>query len=285
MPATFAIEPEEVRDASRLVPSADKNGYPKHAALVGSVETRTPATTGRSATGPKRSRHEVLLPAETALIEQHLGLARALARRFAHRGETVDDLEQVAMLALVKVARRFDPTMGVSFSTYATTSILGELKRHFRDHSWMMRVPRRTQETYLAFKKGSEALEQELGRPATIPELGRYLRVSEEQILEAMEAGRSFWPASLDTPPSEGKAAPVDTLTAGPDDFDLALDRQRLTELLPTLEAREQTIIGLLFFEGWTQQRVADHIGVSQMQVSRLLHRILENLRRQLVEA
>ena len=226
-----------------------------------------------------------LTPGQRQLIEDHLGLARALARRFAHRGEAIDDLEQVAMLALVKVSRRFDPSLGASFSTYATTSILGELKRHFRDHSWMMRVPRRTQETYLAFKKGSEALEQELGRPASIPELAVYLRVSEEQILEAIEAGRSFWPASLDTPPSEDKPAPIDTLEAGTDEYDLALDRQRLTELLPGLAPRDQTIIGLLFFEGWTQQRVADRIGVSQMQVSRLLHRILDDLRAQLVEA
>ncbi|MCU4185411.1 sigma-70 family RNA polymerase sigma factor [Acidiferrimicrobium sp. IK] len=225
------------------------------------------------------------MPEQQELINGHLGLARALARRFAHRGEAVEDLEQVAMLALVKVSRRFDPTMGATFSTYATTSILGELKRYFRDHSWMMRVPRRTQETYLAFKKGSEALEQELGRPASIPEVAAYLRVTEEQILEAMEAGRSFWPASLDTPPSEDTPAPIDTLESAGDDFDLALDRQRLKELLPELEERDQTIIGLLFFEGWTQQRVADHIGVSQMQVSRLLHRILDHLRTQLVEA
>ncbi len=189
------------------------------------------------------------------------------------------------MLALVKVSRRFDPSMGASFSTYATTSILGELKRHFRDHSWMMRVPRRTQETYLAYKKGSESLEQELGRPATVPEVAAHLGVGEEQILEAMEAGRSFWPASLDTPPAEGTYALVDTLEAGTDEFNLALDRQRLTELLPALERRDQTILGLLYFEGWTQQRVADHIGVSQMQVSRLLQRILVALRAQLVEA
>jgi RNA polymerase sigma-B factor len=219
------------------------------------------------------------------LIREHLGLARALARRFAHRGEATDDLEQVAMLALVKVSRRFDSTLGASFSTYATTSIVGELKRHFRDHSWMMRVPRRTQETYLAFKRGSEALEQQLGRPASIPELSAYLGVGEEAILEAIEAGRSFWPASLDTPPSEDKPAPIDTLEDDEDPYEMALDRHRLTELLPQLEPRQQTIIGLLYFEGWTQQRVADRIGISQMQVSRILHRILDTLRSQLVEA
>jgi RNA polymerase sigma-B factor len=219
------------------------------------------------------------------LIKTHLGLARALARRFAYRGEALDDLEQVAMLALVKVSRRFDETNGASFSTYATTSILGELKRYFRDHSWVMRVPRRTQETYLAFKRASESLEQDLGRPATIPELSAYLRVSEEAVLEAIEAGRSFWPSSLDTPPSEGAPAPIDELTADGDAYDMALDRQRLRELLPALGERERLIISLLFFEGWTQQRVADRIGVSQMQVSRLLHRILEHLRTELVEA
>jgi RNA polymerase sigma-B factor len=222
---------------------------------------------------------------QEALIGDHLGLARALARRFAHRCEAIDDLEQVAMLGLVKVSRRFDPSLGASFSTYATTSIIGELKRYFRDHSWMMRVPRRTQETYLACKKGSEALEQELGRPATIPELAVYLGVTEEEVLEAMEAGRSFWPASLDTPPSEDKPSPIDTIRDVDDAYDIVLDRQRLTEVLPQLERREQTIIGLLYFEGWTQQRVAERLGISQMQVSRLMHRVLDTLRSQLVEA
>lgn len=226
-----------------------------------------------------------LTPDQEALIRGHLGLARALARRFAYRGEAIDDLEQVAMLALVKVSRRFDETNGASFSTYATTSILGELKRYFRDHSWVMRVPRRTQETYLAFKRASEQLEQDLGRPATIPELAASLRVSEEEVLEAIEAGRSFWPSSLDTPPGDGSPAPIDELTADGDAYEQALDRQRLRELLPTLDQREQLIINLLFFEGWTQQRVADRIGVSQMQVSRLLHRILDSLRAQLVDA
>lgn len=230
------------------------------------------------------SGHPQLTREQEDLIGGHLGLAKALARRFAYRGEAVDDLEQVAMLALVKVARRFDVDNGASFSTYATTSILGELKRYFRDHSWVMRVPRRTQETYLAFKRASETLEQDLGRPATIPELARHLRVSEEEVLEAIEAGRSFWPSSLDTPPSEGAPAPIDELTAEGDAFDTALDRHRLRELLPALGQREQLIIELLFFEGWTQQRVADRIGVSQMQVSRLLHRILADLRRQLVD-
>lgn len=225
-----------------------------------------------------------LTPVEQQLIKDHLGLARALARRFAHRGEALDDLEQVAMLALVKVARRFDDSVGASFSTYATTSILGELKRYFRDHSWMMRVPRRTQETYLAFKRASEALEQDLGRPASIPELSAYVGVSDEEILEAMEAGRSFWPASLDTAPSEDAPAPIDELATDDEGFDLALDRHRLQELLPALDKREQLIINLLFFEGRTQQSVAERIGVSQMQVSRLLHRILANLRRQLVD-
>ena len=226
-----------------------------------------------------------LTPEQQELIRTHLGLARALGRRFAYRGESIDDLEQVAMLALVKVARRFDEDNGASFSTYATTSILGELKRYFRDHSWVMRVPRRTQETYLAFKRASEQLEQDLGRPATIPELARQLRVSEEEVLEAIEAGRSFWPSSLDTPPADGSPAPIDELTADGDAFDEALDRHRLRELLPTLDQRGQLLIKLLFFEGWTQQRVADRIGVSQMQVSRLLHRTLEALRTQLVEA
>ena len=212
------------------------------------------------------------------LVESHANLARSLARRFAHHGEMTEDLEQVALLALVKAAGRYSDDHGSSFATYATASVLGELKRHFRDKTWMLRVPRSLQETYLAIKTAREELGQKLGASPTIPQIAAHLRVSEEAVLAAMEAGDSYWPASLDTARRDGDdpGTEVPVIEHG---FESSLDRRQLRETLPTLGPREQHIIKRLYFDGWTQRRVAEEIGVSQMQVSRLMARTLETLR------
>jgi RNA polymerase sigma-B factor len=219
---------------------------------------------------------------QAELVDSHLGLARSLARRFVHHGEPADDLEQVALLALVKAARRFDANRDTAFATYATASILGELKRHFRDKTWMLRVPRSLQERYLAVKEAREELGHELGCSPTIQQIAARVGVSEEAILDAMEAGDNYWPASLDVPTSEddsGTEVPV--IDEG---FDRSLDRQHLRRLLPRLDRREQVILKRLYFDGWTQRRVAEEIGVSQMQVSRLLVRTISKLRHWLDE-
>src|SRR5205085_2625939 len=134
------------------------------------------------------------------LIEAHLGLAEYLARRFSNRGEPLDDLIQVASVGLLKAVDRFDPERGVEFSTYATHTVVGELKRHFRDKGWAVRAPRRMQELYLRLGKVISILSQELGRSPTIPELAAEAQVSEEEVLEAMEAGQAYRFASLDAP-------------------------------------------------------------------------------------
>ena len=142
---------------------------------------------------------------QQVLVQDHINLARSLARRFAHRGESADDLEQVAFLALVKAARRFDPEHQAAFSTYATVSIQGELKRHFRDKTWMLRVPRSTQELYLSIRDTNQELGHELGRLPTTAETATHLGVDEARVLEAMQAGQTYTPASLDVCGPDGE--------------------------------------------------------------------------------
>ncbi|HTZ07870.1 MAG TPA: SigB/SigF/SigG family RNA polymerase sigma factor [Acidimicrobiales bacterium] len=217
------------------------------------------------------------------LIEAHLGLANHLARRFTGRGEPFDDLLQVASLALVKAVDRFDPERGVEFSTFATRTILGELKRHFRDKGWFVRAPRRVQELYLQVGHEVGALTQELGRPPTIAEIAAAAGVGEDDVIEALEAGQAYRSGSLDAVGPEGDAL-ADRL--GSEDAALggAEDRVFLSPALDLLPARERTIVRLRFVEGLTQSEIAKHIGISQMHVSRLLNRSLDVLRRAIAE-
>jgi RNA polymerase sigma-B factor len=215
------------------------------------------------------------------LVAAHLGLAEYLARRFANRGEPLDDLVQVASLGLLKAVGRFDPGRGVEFSTYATHTIVGELKRHFRDKGWAIRAPRRMQELYLRLGKVVATLGQELGRSPTIAELAAEVEVSEEEVLEALEAGQAYRFASLDAPvagDSEGEtlASRLGSEDAGLDD---AERRATLSPLLGQLPDREQLILHLRFFEGLTQSEIASRLGISQMHVSRLLARSVAQLR------
>jgi RNA polymerase sigma-B factor len=217
------------------------------------------------------------------LIEAHIGLAEFLARRFTNRGEVLDDLVQVASLGLVKAVDRYDPERGVEFSTYATHTIVGELKRHFRDKGWAVRAPRRMQELYLRLSKVVGTLSQELGRSPTIQELAAETQVSEEDVLEALEAGQAYRSASLDAPTGRGDDDTDSTMGAmlGSDDAGLADAERRaaLAPLLSKLAPREQTILHLRFFEGLTQSEIATRLGISQMHVSRLLARSLAEMR------
>lgn len=221
------------------------------------------------------------------LVEAHMGLAEYLARRFANRGEPLDDLVQVGLLGLVKAVDRFDPDRGVEFSTYATHTIVGELKRHFRDKGWAVRAPRRMQELYLLLTKVVGSLGQELGRSPTIAELAVETQVSEEEVLEALEAGQAYRFASLDVP--RGSNGEGDTLAEGlgGDDRDLvdAESRVVLSPLVARLPARQQLIVRLRFFDGLTQSEIASRLGISQMHVSRLLARSVAELRAAGLEA
>ncbi len=216
------------------------------------------------------------------LIEAHLRLAEHLARRFSNRGVALDDLIQVAALGLVKAVERFDPERGLEFSTFATPTIVGELKRHFRDKGWAVRVPRRVQELHVEINTLVGELTQRLGRSPTIAELARLAGTSEEDVLEAMEAAQAYRSASIDAPTgtgdedSRGLAAQL-----GDEDVNLfdAENRMLIADLLTALPKREQLMLRLRFYDGMTQSQIADRLGISQMHVSRLLAKSLAMLR------
>jgi RNA polymerase sigma-B factor len=215
------------------------------------------------------------------LVAAHLGLAEYLARRFANRGEPLEDLIQVASFGLLKAIDRFDPERGVEFSTYATHTIVGEIKRHFRDKGWAIRAPRRMQELYLRLGKVVGALGQELGRSPTIAELAAEVAVSEEEVLEALEAGAAYRFASLDSPIGGEEEGQTLASRLGEEDprFVDAESRATLLPLLEQLQPRERRIIQLRFFDGLTQSEIASQLGISQMHVSRLLARSVAQLR------
>ena len=215
------------------------------------------------------------------LVAAHMGLASYLARRFANRGQPLDDLVQVAALGLLKAVDRFDPGLGIEFSTYATTTIVGELKRHLRDKGWAVRAPRRMQELYLNLSQVIDVLGQELGRSPTISELAREAGVSEEDVLEALEAGQAYRFASLDAPKSDGDNGDSlgDRLGAEDKEIVRAEERATLDPLLQQLPTKQRQVVELRFFEGLTQSEIARRLGISQMQVSRLLTRSVAQLR------
>ena len=214
-----------------------------------------------------------------ALVEAHAGLARHVARRFTNRGEPLDDLVQVAMLALMRALDRYDPDRGVKFSTFATSTMSGELKRYFRDHAWSMRVPRSVQELHLDTNEAIETLRHQLGRSPTLPEISEYLSAPVDEVALAIEAGRAYRAQSLDAPRrlDDDSAA----LQIGNEDPELAAadERTLLSPLMQHLAPREQLIVQLRFGRGLTQSEIATEVGLSQMHVSRLLARSLEQLR------
>jgi RNA polymerase sigma-B factor len=218
------------------------------------------------------------------LIEAHRSLASHLARRFANRGEPFDDLLQVAYLGMLKAVERFDPERGLEFSTFATATVEGELKRHFRDKTWSIRVPRRPQELHLRLGNAINDLSQRLKRPPRVAELASELGVSEDAVLEAMEVGGAYRSASLDARPNDGGDSMTLESRLGESDagFDLTEHRVVLERLLEDLPDRERTIVRLRFFDDMTQTEIAQQVGISQMHVSRLLSRTLLQLRERL---
>jgi RNA polymerase sigma-B factor len=217
------------------------------------------------------------------LIEAHLGLAEYLARRFANRGEPLDDLVQVASLALVKAVERFDPERGLEFTTFATPTIVGELKRHFRDKGWSVRVPRRVQELHLRVTRVMDDLSLELGRSPTIAEIAERAGTTEDEVIEAIDAGSAYRSASLDAGRGGGDDDDSPGLLGqlGESDPGMARAERRaaLGPLIDTLPEREQIMLYLRFYEGLTQSEIAKQLGISQMHVSRLLARSLQQLR------
>ncbi|SDY36444.1 RNA polymerase, sigma 28 subunit, SigD/FliA/WhiG [Micromonospora pattaloongensis] len=219
-------------------------------------------------------------------IEAWLPLAQHLAHRYSGRGEPTDDLMQTAAVGLIKAVDKFDPSRGVDFAGYAIPTIIGELKRHFRDRTWDIRVPRRLQELRLSISEANSTLLQTLGRSPTIADIAAHLRLTEEEVLEGLEGARAYNAVSLSTPTGDGERATElgDMLGAEDGEYELAELRVALGPALATLDDREQKILTLRFYGNLTQSQIAEQIGVSQMHVSRLLARALGKLRGKLGE-
>ena len=218
------------------------------------------------------------------LVRMHLPLVEHLARRFRNRGEPLDDLTQVATIGLIKSVDRFDPDRGVEFSTYATPTVVGEIKRHFRDKGWAVRVPRRLQELRLALTTATAELSQLHGRSPTVHELAEKLGISEEEVLEGLESANAYSTLSLDVPDTDDESPAVaDTLGAEDEALEGVEYRESLKPLLEDLPPREKRILLLRFFGNMTQSQIAQEVGISQMHVSRLLARTLAQLREKLL--
>jgi RNA polymerase sigma-B factor len=216
--------------------------------------------------------------AREQLAERMLPLARSLARRYANKGEPLDDLEQVASVGLLKAIDRFDIAREVKFATFAVPTIAGELKRHFRDRGWMLRVPRDVQELNARLARVRDRLTRELGRGPSVPELAAGVQASTEQVLEALSAADAYRTLSLDEPLADG-VGPLDALGSDDENFERTEQRLLLRRGFDGLEPREREILRLRFFEGLTQREIADRVGISQMHVSRLIRRSVEALR------
>jgi RNA polymerase sigma-B factor len=216
--------------------------------------------------------------ARDELAETMLPLARSLARRYAGRGEPLDDLEQVACVGLLKAIDRFDISREVRFATFAVPTIAGELKRHFRDRGWMLRVPRDVQELSARVARARETLTRELGRVPTVAELANTLAVGVEQVLDALSAADSYRMLSLDEPLTDGSGA-LEAIGGDDSGFELAEHRVLLRRGIDALGPREREILRLRFYEGLTQREIAREVGISQMHVSRLIRRSVDTMR------
>ena len=221
------------------------------------------------------------------LVEQHIGLVEFLARRFRNRGEPLEDLVQVGTIGLLKAIERFDLEREVEFSTYATPTIVGELKRHFRDKGWAVRVPRRLQELHLELTKVVGHLGQDLGRSPTVAEIAEATGATEETVLEGLEIAQAYNFTSLDAPidtEDGGSTSFADQLGEEDEHLENLEYRASLAPEMAKLPERERRILYLRFFKGLTQSEIAERLDISQMHVSRLLNRTLMNLRTALEE-
>lgn len=235
-------------------------------------------------TSKQDPRHEEL---RDRLVTEHLPVAEHIARRFSHRGESQEDLTQVATLGLINAVDRFDPNRGVDFLSYAVPTIMGEVRRHFRDTGWAVRMPRRLQELHLSVSSAIARLSQEYGRAPTPSELAADLRISRDDVYRGLEAGNAYRSASLDELLTDTDEIPLGD-AIGEEDSELAEveNRAAIRPLLEELGERERRIVVMRFFRSMTQTQIAEQVGISQMHVSRLLARTLARLRERLeVEA
>jgi RNA polymerase sigma-B factor len=224
--------------------------------------------------------------AREALVERFLPLARQLARRYQRAGEPLDDLIQVASLGLLKAIERFDPARETAFSSFAVPTILGELKRHFRDKGWSVRVPRDLQELAVKVERVGEDMAGELGRAPTPTEIGERLGANTEQVLEAREAAGAYRAVSLDRPRNEQdeEGELVDAFGSEDHGFAVAEDAATVERLMRVLSEREREVLRLRFEEDLTQSEIGEIVGVSQMHVSRLIRQSIARLRAEVEE-
>jgi RNA polymerase sigma-B factor len=230
----------------------------------------------------RRYHEEGDLAAREQLIEQYMSLVRSLARRYSYRGEQLEDLVQIGAIGLIKAIDRFDLDRGVELTTYATPNIIGEIKRHFRDKGWSVRVPRGLQELNVQLSRLVESLTVQLARSPTIPELAKAAGVEEEEVLEALESGRAYSSLSLSSgggSDEDGELDPLESLGEIEHQYEVSEDRAVLAPGFRVLDERERTILHLRFFDGLTQSQIAQQVGISQMHVSRLIRRSLEKIR------
>lgn len=222
-------------------------------------------------TGDRATRNE--------LVEMHMGLAIHIARRFERGNRRDDDIEQVALLGLVKAVDRFDPERGVPFAAFAGRTIEGEIKRHFRDATWVVHVPRSAKELHLSVRGAIDALTSANGRAPTVDEVAENLGISRDEVLLGLAATDARAVGSLDATVDDG--APISAALADPDEsgFGDVDDQDAVAGLLATLPERERTIVELRFYGGLSQSEIAERVGISQMHVSRLLRASLERLR------
>jgi RNA polymerase sigma-B factor len=224
--------------------------------------------------------------ARSELVTLHIPLVQYLARRFRDRGEPVEDLAQVGMIGLLKAVDRFELERGVELATYATPTVVGEIKRHFRDKGWAIRVPRRLQELRMSLGQATAELSQRTGRSPTVAELAVHLAISEEEVLEGLEGAQAYSYTSLDAHvgSSDDSTSLADLMGADDPQIETIEYRESLRPLLAKLPARERRILVLRFFHGMTQTQISEEVGISQMHVSRLLAKSLAVLREGLLE-
>jgi RNA polymerase sigma-B factor len=228
------------------------------------------------------------LAAREQLIEQYMSLVRSLARRYSYRGEQLEDLVQIGAIGLIKAIDRFDLDRGVELTTYATPNIIGEIKRHFRDKGWSVRVPRGLQELNVQLSRLIEQLTVQLGRSPTIAELATAAGVEEEDVLEALESGRAYSSLSLSAGggyDEDGELDPLESIGTEEHQYEVSEDRAVLEPGFRVLDDRERMILHLRFFKGLTQSQIAAQVGISQMHVSRLIRRSLEKIREEIAVA
>ena len=229
----------------------------------------------------RRYKEEGDVEAREKLVMSHMNLVRFLANKFKNRGEPLDDLIQVGYLGLLKAIDRFDPSRGLEFTTYATPTIMGEIKRHFRDKGWSVRVPRRLQELSAKVNQATDVLTTELQRSPKIDEIAEYLDASVDEVLEAMESSSAYSSVPLEgTGNNDNDDAPsvLDRYATEDSALNFTDDRLIIEEALKGFSPREREVIDLRFLQGMTQIEIAEQLGISQVQVSRLLRRTLKKI-------